>query len=176
MIRGITTVVHSMAKIVNMRNLDEAIWVGDGTHIKGELVVFGHGGLIKMGRDCYIGEASRIWSAVEIIIGDRVLIAHSVNIFDNLTHPISADARHRHYLEIISTGFPREPSYLLNEKPISIEDDVWIGAVAIVLPGVTIGKGAIVGAGSVVTKNVPPYTIVAGNPARVIREIPLDER
>ena len=176
MVRASTAVVHSMAKIINMRNLVEAISVGEGTHIKGDLVVFGHGGSIKIGRDCYVGESSRLWSALEITIGNRVLIAHGVNIFDNLTHPISADARHRHYLEIISTGFPRDPSYALDEKRIVIEDDVWIGASAIILPGVSIGEGAIVGAGSVVTKDVPSYTIVAGNPAKIIREISIDER
>ena len=54
-------------------------------------------------------------------------------------------------------------------QPVLIEDDVWIGARAIILPGLRIGKGAIVGAGSVVTKDVPPYAICVGNPARVIK-------
>ena len=55
-------------------------------------------------------------------------------------------------------------------KSVEIEDDVWIGGRAIILPGVKIGKGAIIGAGSVVTKNVEPYTIVAGNPAKLVRK------
>jgi maltose O-acetyltransferase len=53
--------------------------------------------------------------------------------------------------------------------PVRIEDDVWIGARAIILPGLTIGRGAIIAAGAVVTKNVPPYAICAGNPARIIK-------
>lgn len=53
--------------------------------------------------------------------------------------------------------------------PVRIEDDVWIGTRAIIMPGLTIGRGAIIGAGSVVTKDVPPYAICAGNPARIIR-------
>ena len=57
-----------------------------------------------------------------------------------------------------------------------IEDDVLIGCMSIVLRGVTIGQGAVIGAGSVVTGDVAPYSIVAGNPARLIREIPQDER
>ena len=61
-------------------------------------------------------------------------------------------------------------------KPIVIKDKAWIGFNSIILKGVTIGEGAIVGAGSVVTKDVPPYTIVAGNPARIVREIPENER
>lgn len=54
-------------------------------------------------------------------------------------------------------------------KPVVIEDDVWVGARAIILPGVTIGAHSIVGAGSVVTKDVPPWTVVGGNPARIIK-------
>jgi acetyltransferase-like isoleucine patch superfamily enzyme len=61
-------------------------------------------------------------------------------------------------------------------KPILISKGAWIGAKSVILKGVTIGEGAIVGAGSVVSKDVPPYTIVAGNPAKIIRELPLDER
>ncbi len=57
---------------------------------------------------------------------------------------------------------------------VIIEDDCWIGAGAIILNGITIGKGSVVGAGSVVTKDVPPYTIVAGNPARKIKDIPIE--
>jgi galactoside O-acetyltransferase len=64
----------------------------------------------------------------------------------------------------------------VERQPVTIESKAWIGFNVIILKGVTIGEGAIVGAGSVVTKDVPPYTIVGGNPARVIREIPPDER
>ena len=63
-----------------------------------------------------------------------------------------------------------EPRIYAN-KPISIGDGVWIGAAALILPGITIGERSIVGAGSVVTRDVPPYTIVAGNPARPIGKV-----
>lgn len=58
---------------------------------------------------------------------------------------------------------------------VKIEDDCWIGAGAIILNGITIGKGSVVGAGAVVTKDVEPYTIVGGNPAHKIRDIQIDE-
>jgi len=71
-------------------------------------------------------------------------------------------------------GFLKEDIPMVRQKitssPIKIEDDVWIGANVIILPGVTIGQGAIVGGGSVVTKNIRPYTIVAGNPAKELRK------
>ena len=71
-------------------------------------------------------------------------------------------------------GHPSEIN--LNEIQVTIEDDVWIGCQSVILRGITVGRGAIVGAGSIVTKDVPAWTIVAGNPARVIREIPVEER
>ena len=62
------------------------------------------------------------------------------------------------------------------DRPIIIEDDVWIGSRVIILPGTIIGRGSIVGAGAVVTRNIPPYTIVAGNPAKVIGQRNLNEK
>ena len=64
----------------------------------------------------------------------------------------------------------------MNTAPIKICDNAWIGMNCIILKGVTIGEGAIVGAGSVVTKSVPPWTIVGGNPAKVIKEISIEKR
>ncbi|MBQ0004011.1 MAG: hypothetical protein KBT21_10810 [Treponema sp.] len=78
--------------------------------------------------------------------------------------------RRKHVEQIFTTGFPKEINSL-DPKPIKIEDDVWIGCNSIILRGITIGKASIVAAGSVVTKDVPPYTIVAGNPAKVIKKI-----
>jgi len=169
-----TTVLYPSARIENNLRDPQAIKVGAYTHIKGELLTFGHGGRIIIGDYCYIGEDSRLWSAKKIVIGDRVLIAHNVNIFDNLTHPLNTRKRHEQYKEIITRGHPKNID--LSEKEVIIRNDAWIGCMSIILPGVTIGEGAVVGAGSVVTKDVPPYTVVAGNPAIVIREIPIEER
>ena len=72
--------------------------------------------------------------------------------------------------EFSNTEVPMRLQGFQKDQPIIIEDDVWIGSRVIILPGVTVGKGSIIGAGSVVTKNVLPYTIVAGNPANVIRK------
>src|SRR5437868_13871626 len=78
-----TAKIHDSARIVNNLGRDESIEIGSGSHIKGELLTFSHGGKIKIGDYCYVGEQSRIWSALSVTIGDRVLISHCVNIFDN---------------------------------------------------------------------------------------------
>lgn len=168
-ILGTKARLGSHARIINMGPRDACIQVGDHSIIDGELVVFRHGGQVRIGQWCYVGKGSRIWSGSSITIGDRVLIAHSVNVFDNLTHPIDRNARHMHFRHIAERGHPADVD--LDDKPIIIGDDAWIGAGAIVTRGVTLGEGAIVAAGAVVTSNVPAMTIVAGNPARVVRSI-----
>lgn len=166
--------IHEGGQILaSNRHLRESITVGANTHIRGQLFTFGHGGRITMGSYCYVGENSKLWSAVELTIGDRVLIGHGTSIFDSDTHPLSPGERHRQYVDIITKGHPPEINLL--EEPVIIEDDVWIGCNVVVLKGVRIGRGAIVGAGSVVTRDVPPYVVVAGNPARVVRELSPDE-
>eukprot|EP00644_Phytophthora_capsici_P003552 jgi/Phyca11/549221/estExt2_Genewise1Plus.C_PHYCAscaffold_310359 len=90
-----------------------------------------------------------------ITIGDRVMLAPNVQLY-TASHPLDPEER--------SSG-------LEIGKPITIEDDVWIGGNTTVVPGVTIGRGAVIGAGSVVTKNVPPMCVYAGNPAKFIKKI-----
>ena len=163
--------VHPGGEIVAAnRHQRESIKVGPHTHIRGQLLTFGHGGRISMGSYCFVGDNTKLWSAKEITIGDRVLIAHNSSIFDSDTHPLDARERHRHFAAIITVGHPSGID--LREETVTIEDDVWIGCNVVVLKGVTIGRGAVVGAGSVVTRDVPSNVLVAGNPARVMRELP----
>ncbi|KRQ98350.1 acyltransferase [Bradyrhizobium valentinum] len=162
------------ARIRNIYGDTDRIQIGRHSHIMGELLTFGHGGQIQIGSWCYVGEGTRIWSAASIIIGDRVLISHSANIFDSLTHPLGAKARHEQIKQIFKTGHPYQIS--LDESPVRICNDAWVGANAMVLRGVTIGEGGVVAAGAVVTKDVPPFSIVAGNPAVLIKELPPDVR
>jgi acetyltransferase-like isoleucine patch superfamily enzyme len=159
----------SAARILNASGVSDRIRIGRYSLVAGELFVFGHGGEISIGQSCFIGPGTRLWSAVQIRVGDRVLISHNVNIFDSLTHPLSPRLRHLQFNEIASTGHPR--SIELDENPVSIADDAWIGAGATILKGVSIGACAVVGAGAVVTHDVPAATIVAGNPAVRIREL-----
>jgi acetyltransferase-like isoleucine patch superfamily enzyme len=90
-------------------------------------------------------------------VGRRCLIAANCQIIDGSGHDLS--------FENVENRINTKGS----ARPIIIEDDVWIGAQTIVLPGVRIGKGSVIGAGSVVTRDVPPFTVAAGNPAKVIR-------
>ena len=105
-----------------------------------------------------------------VFVGDRVLIAHNVNIFDNDTHPTSSAERRRDAELIFASGV-REDFTSLAVRPVHIGDDAWIGCNACVLKGVAIGNGAIIGAGSVVTKDVPDYCVAAGNPAKVVKKL-----
>ena len=160
-----STRLAASARIINISKRSDNISISECTVIAGELLVYPHGGRIKIGAWCFIGQNTRIWSGASISIGDRVLISHDVNIFDNLTHPVDAAARHKHFRAIYQTGHP--PDVELGDKPVVIEDDAWIAAGACILRGVTIGRGAIVGAKAVVTQDVPPFSVVVGNPARI---------
>jgi acetyltransferase-like isoleucine patch superfamily enzyme len=114
-----------------------------------------------------------IAAAKHVEIGNDVIIAWGVTISDHNSHSIKFSERSRD-VEHWITG--KKDWSDVKIEPVRIMDKAWIGFNSIILRGVTIGEGAIVGAGSVVTKDVLPWTIVAGNPARVIREIPEHER
>ncbi len=162
--------IVSGSKIRNISNKKDAIKVGANTVICGELLTFGHGGDIGIGKWCFIGEGSRIWSAKQIKIGDNVLISHNVNIHDTNSHPINPQARHEHFVQLFTQGHPQEIQGIAS-APVNIKDNVWIGFNAIILKGVTIGENSIIAAGSIVTKDVPANSIfIQGKILRLIDE------
>ena len=163
-----SVLIDPAALIFNNRGVQNYIRIGDNCIIRGELLTFSHGGEIIIGKDCFVGLGTRIWSSVRIKIGDRVLISHNVNIHDNASHPMDIRDRHKDYLYIKKYNKLR-PKNVITEAEVVLEDDAWIGFNATIMKGVTIGKGAIIGANSVVTKNVPAFAIVVGNPAKIIR-------
>ena len=125
---------------------------GDSVRLRMPLVVY-HPESLSIGDRVDIGEFVVLRASGGLEIGNRVLIAaHAV---------------------LTTRGHPAEPPRYgrVVDGPVVIEDDVWIGAGAIVLPGVTVGRGSIVAAGAVVTRSVPPGTLVAGIPAEPIRTI-----
>jgi maltose O-acetyltransferase len=113
--------------------------------------------MVTVGDHCYLGAGVQFYPWNErIIIGNNVLIAAGVRMITRKHGFADVD------LPMSAQGY--------TNAPIVIEDDVWIGFQAIILPGVTVGRGSIVGAGAVVTRDVEPYTIVGGVPARLIRK------
>ena len=144
--------------------------IGKKTLVDGELLVLDYGGRISIGESSYIGMGTRVWSGEDVRIGDHVFVAHNVTISDTNSHQMEADERAAHYQRTVVEGKPFEKG-TIKTAPIVIGDHAWINFNVAILKGVTIGEGAIIGAGSVVTKNVPPYVLCAGNPAQVIRPL-----
>lgn len=146
---------------------DGAISVGEQCLVMGELLVIPPSGEIAIGDWCYVGPGAKIWSMSSIRIGDRVFISHGVQVFDNNSHSLSASERHARYRELRTVGRHLEQEQV-GTSPVVIDDDAWLGFNVAVLKGVTIGRGAVVGACAVVVDDVPPYAVVVGNPARQV--------
>lgn len=166
---GYHSTIASSARIFNAGSHSRGISIGQNSRIEGELFVSSHAGQISIGDWCFVGPGTRVWSALEIKIKNRVLIAHNVNVFDSLTHPLNPILRHKQFAEILTRGHPKEIEQ--GERPVVIENDAWIGAGAMIMRGVRIGERSIVGAGAIVTRDVPDDVIVVGNPARVVRNL-----
>lgn len=162
--------LHPESRIENLSKNAGAIRIGKHSHLRGELLTFWNAGEISIGEWCYIGHSSRVWSQASITIGNHVLIAHLVDIHDTDSHPIDWENRRLDAQSILSGRGYLTPTQTIS-LPVVIEDDVWIGFKSTILKGVRIGRGAIIASASVVTKDVPPFTVVAGNPARVIRQL-----
>jgi maltose O-acetyltransferase len=114
-----------------------------------------YGGNITLGDKVYFNFNCVVLDVAPVVIGSNVFFGPAVQIY-TATHPLNA-AERRTGLEL--------------GRPIQIGDDVWIGGGAIICPGVTVGMRSVIGAGSVVTKNIPEGVVAVGNPCRVIREI-----
>jgi len=162
------TIIHPSARINNFSKDKTKIIIGNKTVIDGELLVFNYGGEIIIGDNTYIGEHSRIWSGDSIKIGNNVLISYNVNIIDTNSHEIDYQERAIGYINLLKYGHSKNKGNIIT-SPIVTEDYVWINFNSIILKGVTIGKGAIIAAGSIVTKDVEPFTMVAGSPAKLIK-------
>ena len=170
---GSNLIVTHRAELFNHSGNKRQIRVGRNVIIDGCLEVYQEGRL-KIGDYSFIGHG-RIYASNDIAIGEHCLLSDNVSILDSNLHPVSAKSRASSAIRLAMGNFPDVYEGVGN-APVVIGDNCWIGYGCAVLKGVTLGHGAIVGAGSVVTKDVPEWTIVAGNPAKVIREIPSDER
>lgn len=110
---------------------------------------------IKTGKNVFMNFNCCILDVMEVKIGNNVMFGPNVQIY-TATHPVKAKERN---------------TWLEFAKPVCIGNDVWLGGAVVICPGVHIGNGAVIGAGSVVTKNIPDNVVAVGNPARVIKKI-----
>ena len=124
----------------------------NGTVVLIELITY-TSGRIEIGNHTFINFGSSIAARASVKIGSYCHLGHYTFVMDNDQHDV---VRH---------------SELPRSEPVIIEDHVWIGSKAVILPGVHIGSRAVIGAGSIVTKDIPPRCVAAGNPARVLRRL-----
>lgn len=150
----------------NVEVFGAPISIGKYSHVicapdkKIKLVIWSEGeglGSISIGDYCLISPEVRITSATSVTIGNNCMIANGAYISDADWHGI--------YDRLKTVG---------ESAPVVLKDNVWIGDSAIVCKGVTIGENSIVGAGSVVAKDIPPNSVAVGNPARVVKELDPD--
>ena len=139
----------------------KAFSIGEGSSIHHNTVIAITSRHIKssviIGKNTYVGEHNNIRAADGVIdIGNNCLISQGITIVTS-NHGIKGN---------LSVS---EQPWISKKSHVIISDGVWIGANAVILPDVTIGEGAVVAAGAIVTKDVPPYAIVAGNPAKIIK-------
>lgn len=139
-----------------------------------------------LGEHCYVGRYAEIGPGACISIGsdtsiqDRCILVGDVTVgrhcLVSLNVLISSG---RHYFDLRPTWLIRDQDRLAasdrelaaqHSRPVRVDDDCWLGMNSVIMPGVTVGKGAVIGAGSIVTRDVPPYTVVAGSPAREIKK------
>lgn len=125
------------------------------------------GARIRVGARCFIGR-SHLVAAESITIEDDVIMSWGVTVVDHDSHALDWPGRAR---DVADWGRGHKDWRGIAIRPVTLRRRAWIGFNAIILKGVEIGEGAVVGAGSVVTRDVAPQTVVAGNPARPIRRI-----
>lgn len=136
---------------------------GEGSFIQGP-VFFHYGKHTKIGKRFFGNYDLTIQDDAPVEIGDDCNFGPNVTIVTPV-HPMLPDERYR------MKGEDGSPKHLCYAKPVKVGKDCWFGANVVVCPGVTIGDGCVIGAGSVVTKDIPALSFAAGNPCRVIREI-----
>jgi len=141
--------------------------IGSGSIVEGTIAFEREGASICIGRNTYIGN-SLLASADSISVGDDVLMAWGCGVVDHDSHSLDWGERRG---DVRDWYHGRKDWTHVRRKPVRIGDKAWIGFNVVIVKGVTIGEGAVVAAGSVVTHDVEPYTLVGGNPAKTLRRL-----
>lgn len=147
--------IYGKIKLKQLRN--QLFQCGENCFVQWPAQITGRK-FVSFGNDVTVASFVHIWGDGGVFIGDRVMIASHTAI-TSLTHDYNCVNMHK----------------TLIKRQVIINDDVWIGAHSIIMPGVTIGEGSVVGAGSVVTRDVAPYSIVIGVPAREVKKREIQE-
>jgi galactoside O-acetyltransferase len=174
---GVNSFVLSISNTQNRKYLE----IGKSSIVSGVFRITGYG-KISVGNHCYIGESKFICNNSQIIIDDFAVVSYDCTFYTHNSHSLdylNRQADIKLCLDTIKQGI--DPNITktwenVKESPIHICSHTWIGFNSIILKGVTIGEGAIIGAGSVVTKDVPPWSVVVGNPARVVKMLKEEAR
>jgi acetyltransferase-like isoleucine patch superfamily enzyme len=150
--------------------------IGENCLVNAAVTFESKDGLVEIGDRTYIGNDTHLISRSRITIGSDVTMAWGITIYDHNSHSLDWRQRQRvvaHFLNRYGSPacFDELDWSDVRSAPIVIGDRVWIGFGAVILKGVTIGEGAVVGACSVVSRDVEPYTVVAGNPAVLLRRL-----
>jgi len=159
---------------VDARGARCEITIGAECTLQGLLVTETDKSEIRIGNNVFIGSNTIIDCATRVQIDDDALVSYDCLLMDSNNHSNDASVRKN---DLPDVKYGRAYNWdAIPSRPIRICRGAWIGARSIILKGVTVGEGAIVGAGSVVTKDVEPFTMVGGNPARVLRRLERGEQ
>lgn len=165
---GVNFVSGPFSKCTNLTRSRKNLIIGNNCEIQGSIILEKTGRIV-IGDYTTIRYNSRLFSIDKIIIGDYVIISNNVTIYDNNNHPTSPNIRKKMSISGFYSSLWNATHSI--SSPIIIEDNVWIGERSYILKGVKIGKGSIVGLNSVVTKDVPAYCVVVGNPAKIVKRL-----
>ena len=142
--------------------------IGPNSNIEGVIVLERRDSGVRIGSRTHVGGGALIDAACSVAVGDDVLIAFDVLIMDHDSHSLDFPERAR---DVQNWMRGHKDWTHVDRAPVRIEDKAWIGARSIILKGVRVGQGAVIGAGSVVVGDVPPWTVAVGNPAKVVRRV-----
>ncbi|MDR0606481.1 MAG: acyltransferase [Bacteroidales bacterium] len=168
-------------RVINVIGTSKKVFIGNDCMLDCKIIFESAEGYVSIGDRVFIG-SSTIICRNNIVFENDIFVAWGTYFYDHDSHSLDYQERQKDLIRQLedyraNRNFIESKDWsVVNSQPIKICSHAWIGMNCIILKGVTIGEGAIVGAGSIVTHNVPAWTVVAGNPAKVVKKIPSELR